>query len=298
MVPIVLGAAACGGPAAPAERNPVPAAVSPDDHLRARDLLTEADAAYESRQHHRAIPLYEEALAVRPLLSRAAYLRLSDCYELAGDPVGACSCLERGRETYHGEAAILKRLGSLYERRGKITFAIDCFREVLARAPGDREAIGAVVRLRREATTSIREEPTAVGPLVPASPPEPAAPAAPPTQEPAAPLGVLAALLAGGKANEADAHYRQTIGPSPEALDHLRAGMLFLEHRLPAQAAAALLRALELDPENPDVFGRLGDLRMEAGKPDEAVEWYRKGLRFAPDHEVLKEKLKAAYQKR
>lgn len=152
------------------------------------------------------------------------------------------------------------------------------------------------------------EEPSAPAPPPPAAPnggeASPSEPPPAPPPPPAAPLApspeikTLAGLLAEGKYPEAEAHYKSAIETTQDGTLNFRAGALFLDHRRYPHATLALLRAIELDPENPEIYDRLGDVSMGEGKRDVAIQWYKRGLDIAPDHEGLKAKIKAAYQKK
>jgi len=63
-------------------------------------------------------------------------------------------------------------------------------------------------------------------------------------------------------------------------------------------AREAFLRAKELYPRHPRALVNLGNLELEAGRPDEAIALYQEALRIDPDLADAHHNLAAAYKKK
>lgn len=83
-----------------------------------------------------------------------------------------------------------------------------------------------------------------------------------------------------------------TINPR-DADAHYQLGLLYVQRRLPAEAEERFRRALEIDPNEPDVLFQLGRLlRQQDGRVEEARQYLEKGARLNPklsSHEVWRE---------
>src|SRR6266550_2636904 len=63
----------------------------------------------------------------------------------------------------------------------------------------------------------------------------------------------------------------------------------------PATAERFYKDAIAKDPKLCDAFDHLGRLARQAGKLDEALDWYRKSLAIKPDNEVAQLNLASAF---
>lgn len=83
-----------------------------------------------------------------------------------------------------------------------------------------------------------------------------------------------------------------TINPH-DADAHYQLGLIYVQRRLPAEAEARFRRALEIDPNEPDVLFQLGRLlRQQGGRDEEARQLLEKGAQINPklsSHEVWRE---------
>jgi len=69
---------------------------------------------------------------------------------------------------------------------------------------------------------------------------------------------------------------------------HTGLGQLYQDQEHFEKARTAYLRALELAPENPNIYSELGDLAMESGDLTSALDWQRQAIGWDPqDHELV-----------
>ena len=95
---------------------------------------------------------------------------------------------------------------------------------------------------------------------------------------------VLAASI-GSAAVAAGAIAALTI--SNPAYLHRRAGDKFFDDRVYGRAIAAYRRALELSPDDPDTWKRLGRAELDSRKYDDAMEAYRRAIKLRPEDPAL-----------
>ena len=74
-------------------------------------------------------------------------------------------------------------------------------------------------------------------------------------------------------------------------------GMCELRRGNHASALHHLRRAIELNPENPSCYYRLGMGLDEMGRLDEAIPLYEKAVELAPSHNIRRSRLAAAYRR-
>ncbi|MHB8764506.1 MAG: tetratricopeptide repeat protein [Deferrisomatales bacterium] len=120
-----------------------------------------------------------------------------------------------------------------------------------------------------------------------ARPPEPA----PPAGEPAAPSPAPPAVPEPFRAPEPP-RAPPALGPLPPAAGPT-ATLVAEAARLQGQArhdaaSAALERALRIDPDNPSLWQRLAELRLDQGRPREAEPLALKSIHLAPDDPALR----------
>jgi adenylate cyclase len=78
------------------------------------------------------------------------------------------------------------------------------------------------------------------------------------------------------------------IGQKAIALDdpsgggYCLVGHVYLHKKRHEKAIAVFERAIDLNPNNPMVYGGLGDILSWAGKPQEAIEYLKKAMRLEP----------------
>ena len=147
-VAALLAVAACRGPA-PEEKEEADRAVREAAFLRGGTVAAQADAAWAAGDREGAAAGYEEAIADRPSVSRDAYRRIAEVREAEGRLDAACDWLERGLDRFPRDPALLRPLGLLYERQGRIAPALACYEAILTRQPDDPGASGAAGRLRK-----------------------------------------------------------------------------------------------------------------------------------------------------
>jgi tetratricopeptide (TPR) repeat protein len=96
-------------------------------------------------------------------------------------------------------------------------------------------------------------------------------------------INLVRALLATNEKAEARRVIDGVLRDAPEDPDALlfEAAVCQAEGRILEQVAP-LVRASELAPEHPALYGMLGGALMQAGRDDEAIAAYRQGLRVAP----------------
>ena len=63
-----------------------------------------------------------------------------------------------------------------------------------------------------------------------------------------------------------------------DALSHMRLGDSLLREGKPTQALGELLKAAELDPNNPQIHNVLGMVYLEKGMPAQAIDQFQKAL--------------------
>lgn len=80
-----------------------------------------------------------------------------------------------------------------------------------------------------------------------------------------------------------------------EALSRMRLGDSLLQEGKTTQALGELLKAVELDPENPTVRNLLGIVYLEKGLPQQAVEAFKKALELNPKYVEVYNNLGTAY---
>ncbi len=74
------------------------------------------------------------------------------------------------------------------------------------------------------------------------------------------------------------------------ASDHANSGRI-------SEAAALYERVLEQDPHHVGAYSQLGTIRFDRGEYEAAIGWFKKGLRYQPDHFVLNNNIAGAYFK-
>jgi type IV pilus assembly protein PilF len=80
-----------------------------------------------------------------------------------------------------------------------------------------------------------------------------------------------------------------------EALSHMRLGDSLLQEGKPTQALGELLKATELDPDDPQIRNVLGVVYLEKGMPVQAVEHFQKALSLDPKYVEVRNNLGIAY---
>ncbi|MEP4378103.1 MAG: tetratricopeptide repeat protein [Alphaproteobacteria bacterium] len=93
-------------------------------------------------------------------------------------------------------------------------------------------------------------------------------------------------LHQGGQLGAAQAAYEAVLAADPEHADaeNLLGVLLAQTDRL-TDAMARFARATELDPKNALYWFNRGEGARRMERTDDAIEWYRKALRFQPDYE-------------
>ncbi|HEY1921803.1 MAG TPA: tetratricopeptide repeat protein [Tepidisphaeraceae bacterium] len=87
-----------------------------------------------------------------------------------------------------------------------------------------------------------------------------------------------------GRLAEAEGMYRQILQGDPENADALhRLGIVAIQTQNFAVAIELISRAAELRPDNPLIYGSLGQALAGANRPAEAITAFRKALEFRPD---------------
>jgi Tfp pilus assembly protein PilF len=64
-----------------------------------------------------------------------------------------------------------------------------------------------------------------------------------------------------------------------------------------AAAEESLKKALTIDPRSTEILVALGDFRVTTGKPDQAEIMYKQALEIAPDNEDIYLRLASFYQR-
>jgi type IV pilus assembly protein PilF len=80
-----------------------------------------------------------------------------------------------------------------------------------------------------------------------------------------------------------------------EALSHMRLGDSLLQEGKPTQALGELLKAVELDPDDPQIHNVLGVVYLEKGMPVQAVGHFQKALALDPKYVEVRNNLGIAY---
>ncbi len=75
-------------------------------------------------------------------------------------------------------------------------------------------------------------------------------------------------------------------------IHNLKAILLFKLNR-PKESMAQFIRALKLQPNNPEIYRNIGGFYQGIGKPDIAVGYFEAGLRIDPDNANLRESLES-----
>ncbi len=84
--------------------------------------------------------------------------------------------------------------------------------------------------------------------------------------------------------------WRQSVRPDMRFLSYYGLSLARAKHALP-QALQACECALAKDPASPALFLNLGRVYIIAGKTEQALDCFERGLRFAPYHEPLRREL-------
>ena len=79
------------------------------------------------------------------------------------------------------------------------------------------------------------------------------------------------------------------------ALSHMRLGDSLLKEGKPTQALGELLKAKELDPDEPQIHNVLGVVYLEKGMNAQAAEHFRKALSLDPKYIEVRNNLGIAY---
>ncbi len=80
-----------------------------------------------------------------------------------------------------------------------------------------------------------------------------------------------------------------------EALSHMRMGDSLLQEGKPTQALGELLKATEMDPDNPQIHNVLGVVYLEKGMAPQAAEHFQKALSLDPKYIEVRNNLGIAY---
>lgn len=106
-------------------------------------------------------------------------------------------------------------------------------------------------------------------------------------------LGLI--YWATGKRDEAIASYKKalSISPSPVALRNLATA--YTELNMKKEAAEALEKALEIDPNAADIHMRLGFIYLTMGRSEEAISAYSKAISLRPDNVAAMNDLAIVY---
>jgi type IV pilus assembly protein PilF len=80
-----------------------------------------------------------------------------------------------------------------------------------------------------------------------------------------------------------------------EALSHMRMGDSLLQEGKPTQALGELLKATELDPNDPQIRNVLGVVYLEKGMTAQATEQFQKALTLDPKYIEVRNNLGIAY---
>jgi type IV pilus assembly protein PilF len=80
-----------------------------------------------------------------------------------------------------------------------------------------------------------------------------------------------------------------------EALSHMRLGDSLLQEGKPTQALGELLKAAELDPDDPQIHNVLGVVYLEKGMPVQAAEHFQRALSLDPKYVEVRNNLGIAY---
>ena len=92
------------------------------------------------------------------------------------------------------------------------------------------------------------------------------------------------AMLADGNLEQAAQCYRQALALAPNAVGALvNLGFVLNEQKRYAEARLHLEKATQLDPKQDDAFYILGMVERQSGRPDKAIESFRRALAVKPD---------------
>jgi tetratricopeptide (TPR) repeat protein len=64
-----------------------------------------------------------------------------------------------------------------------------------------------------------------------------------------------------------------------------------------AEATAMYEQTLRNDPHHPGAYSQLGAIHFDRGDFETAIKYFKKGLRYQPDHFVLNNNIAGAYYK-
>lgn len=84
----------------------------------------------------------------------------------------------------------------------------------------------------------------------------------------------------------------EQIMPSSYAIHNLKAILLFKLNR-PKESIVQFIKALKLQPENPEIYRNIGGFYLKTGKPDIARKYFETGLQIDPGNKELKESLES-----
>jgi len=84
----------------------------------------------------------------------------------------------------------------------------------------------------------------------------------------------------------------ERIMPANYTICNLKAILLFRLNR-PKESISWFIRALKLQPENPEIYRNIGGFYLEMGKPDIARKYFETGLKIDPQNKKLKELLES-----
>ncbi len=74
--------------------------------------------------------------------------------------------------------------------------------------------------------------------------------------------------------------YQEFLKTTGDAKSYFRMGFVYHDMKDYERAAASYRLALEKDPDDPDILYNLGNVYIETGRPQEALEFYRKAVTF------------------
>jgi tetratricopeptide (TPR) repeat protein len=222
-----------------------------------------AGLSYESTgRREEAIAHLREAIRLDPSQENS-YLALAFLFEKAERYSDAVSILEQGRRQLPGSTALLLPLGSNLVRAEHYRAGIEVLRELLRHSPDEADAYLRIADAYRK-TGRPAEEAGILHDLAARKP-----------DYPRIHLLIARALLGADPADYPKVLDELALGeksaPSDAEIFYLR-GRVYLATGRNQEAAAALLRAIELGPMDPAPYYQLGRLYQKLGKTELARE--------------------------
>jgi len=241
-----------------------------------------AEAYSESGQDEKAIPLYQQALGLKPGF-RPALHKLGVALAKSSQLSRATEVLEGATRLTPVDATMLNDLGLVYRRQGRVADAVAAFQKVVNLDPDMPQAYNNLGGSLSELGDRAAAE-TAFRAAIRVQP-----------DFGAAHTNLANLIAARGDFRAAEYHFEKAIQIDPKyAAARYDYALVLGQREMFEKARGQLEEAVRLDPDRADAHNALGDMLAIAGKTEDAIRHYRRAIQLSPELAVAHFNLGAA----